>query len=141
MSELRISERKSKFIWGFPNVSNFATLSQSYEKRVKCKRKTRFSFSCVFTLTYSFDQKCGLMVFECMVGRVVMEFDVINVSKQNLSSVRPSLNAPLLGRFSTFGVPSGECRIFLRRNSRFAPSKTCRCREPSVALSSEVPIL
>ncbi len=81
------------------------------------------------------------MVFECMVGRVVMEFDVINVSKQNLSSVRLSLNAPLLGRFSTFGVSSGECRIFLRRNSRFAPSKTCRCREPSVALSSEVPIL
>ena len=49
-----------------------------------------------------------------MVGRVVMEFDVINVSKQNLSGAQPPLNAPFSGRFSALGVSSGERPTFLR---------------------------
>ena len=44
----------------------------------------------------------------------IVEFDVINVSKQNLSGARPPLNAPFSGRFSALGVSSGERPTFLR---------------------------
>ena len=62
-------------------------------------------------------------------------------SKQNLSGALAPLNTSFSGRFSALGVSSGQSRTFLRRNACFPPSKPCRCREPSVALSSEVPIL
>ena len=62
-------------------------------------------------------------------------------SKQNLSGARPTLNAPLSGRFSALWVSFGERQIFRRRTTRFPPSKPYHCREPSVALSLEVPIL
>ena len=62
-------------------------------------------------------------------------------SKQNLSGARPTLNAPLSGRFSALRLSFGERQIFRRRTTRFPPSKPYHCREPSVALSSEVPIL
>ena len=63
----------------------------------------------------------------CMVGRVVMEFDVINVSKQNLSGAQPPLNAPFFRAFQ-------RSRGFLRGKADFPPMKLQFSSEQTMSL-------